>query len=608
MTARHGARTSTADGGRRSRPARATALLGWGLVLVAVGCDEGGSPAADGGDTVDAPACPDLPAAATTAGGEACTTEGARDCPHAVTCGGDGESDVTERCRCTGGRWVCGIVDCAAPEVGLAQGVIRGAADGPVRAFLGIPYAQPPVGELRWRAPQPLPAGRGTFEALDFGPGCIQTRSPMTEAAVLDEDCLTLNVWAPAAPGPHPVMVFIHGGGFNTGASSNVIYDGTALARRHGVVLVTFNYRLGPLGFLAHPLLSAEDPAHPTSGGWGFEDQRAALEWVRDNVAGFGGDPADVTLFGQSAGGMAVCAHVASPRSAGLFRRVAMQSGPCFESLATLAESEAQGERLAEALDCQTAADPLACLRAVPAADLLDAIPLRLGMFFGEGALWAPVVDDWNLAAQPAHAVRDDGPRDLEVLLGSNGREGSLIRLMTYPTGLTETIYEEFIGLVFGEYADEVLAEYPVSAYDSVEDALDDAIGTFAFVCTTRRTARALTAAGARVFLYRFLHAPGYLPFPEMGSYHTAELPFVFGMPPAGQSFSPEEQALSDAMVGYWGRFASEHAPGGTGATAWPRHVAADDPHLSLDVSAIGTATGYLVDDCDFWDALPAKP
>lgn len=606
MPARHRSRTGTADTRRPSSRRPPAALLA--LALAGAACNGGDDTGADGGDTSDAPACPDLAASATTVGGEACSVEGAAGCTHRVTCGGDGASDATEHCRCTDGRWVCGIVGCAAPEVGLPQGLVHGATDGPVHVFLGIPYAQPPVGELRWRAPQPLPAGRGTLAAVDFGPGCVQTRSVMTEAAVLDEDCLTLNVWAPAAAGPHPVMVFIHGGGFNTGASSNVIYDGQALAARHGVVLVTFNYRLGPLGFLAHPLLTAEDPTHPASGSWGFEDQRAALEWVRDNVSAFGGDPDDVTLFGQSAGGLAVCAHLVSPRSAGLFHRVAMESGPCFELFATLEQAEAQGEELAAAVGCDTAADAPACLRAIPAADLLDAIPLRLGMFFGEGALWAPVVDDWNLVDEPSHAVRDGGPRELEVLLGSNGREGSMIRLMTYPTGLTASVYEDFVGLVFGEHAADVLARYPVSAYDSVEDAMDDAVGTFAFVCPTRRTARALTAAGASVYLYRFLHEPGFLPLPDMGSYHTAELPFVFGMPPAGRSFSPEEEALSDAMVGYWGRFAVDGAPGGTGDAAWPLHVAVDDPHLRLDVSAIGTAAGYLAEDCDFWDALPVQP
>ncbi|NMC71505.1 MAG: carboxylesterase family protein [Myxococcales bacterium] len=602
MPERHRTRTAS------TRSVRVGTPILLALVLAGVACHGDDATTTDGGDTVDAPACPELSPSATTVGGETCAVEGAFDCPHAVTCGGGGGSDTTERCRCAGGRWVCGIVPCTAPEVGVAQGVIRGAADGPVYRFLGIPYARPPVGELRWRAPQPLPPARDRLEALEFGPGCMQTRSIMTEAAVLDEDCLTLNVWAPSDPGPHPVMVFIHGGGFNTGASCNSIYDGSVLARRHGVVLVTFNYRLGPLGFLAHPRLTAEDPAHPASGGWGFEDQRAALEWVRDNIAAFGGDPADVTLFGQSAGGLAVCAHLVSPRSAGLFRRVAMQSGPCFELFSTLEQAEAQGEAFAAALGCDTAPDPLACLRAKPAAEILGALPLRLGMFFGEGALWAPVIDGWNLAAEPSHAVRDGGPRDLEVLLGSNGREGSLIRMMTYPTGLTADAYEDFVELVFGEHAAAVLDRYPVSAYGSVEDALDDAIGTFAFVCPTRRTARALTAAGARVYLYRFLHAPGYLPFPDMGSYHTAELPFVFGTPPAGRSFSPEEQALADAMVGYWGRFAADGAPGGSGAAAWPLHEAAADPHLSLDVFAIGAAAGYLPDDCDFWDALPVQP
>jgi para-nitrobenzyl esterase len=492
-------------------------------------------------------------------------------------------------------------------EIATEGGKVRGTGEiGWPRAFLGIPFAAPPVGDLRWRAPQPAARWDGVLSADVFGPGCAQDAGLMAEAPSYGEDCLTLNVWSPGRSGSAPVLVFIHGGGFLMGASASSVTIGDRLAADRGLVVVTLNYRLGPLGFLAHPALTAADPAHPTN--FGLLDQRAALEWVHRNIAAFGGDPGDVTLAGQSAGGMGVCAQLAAAGGDGLFHRAILQSGPCMEGLPDLAGAEAQGAALAGALGCDGTADVLACLRGKDEVEVRQALPLRKGLFFGEGAFWQPAVDGVFLPGQPALRVRAGDSHRVPLLIGSNGDEGSLLRFLAYPGDIDEATFTAFVGTAFGGQAGAILARYPVASYPSVQKTLDALLGDFVFVCPTRRTMRDVAATGQPVRAYRFLHAPGFLPLPGFGAYHTAELPFVFAAAPAGAWFDADQEDLAGHMSAYWAAFVRTGEPGdGDGTHPWPAYDAADDRHLVLDF-AITQATGYEDDACDFWDGMPMRP
>ena len=260
--------------------------------------------------------------------------------------------------------------------VTIDTGAVHGALTGDVRHFLGLPYAAPPVGDLRFRAPQPAEPWAGVREAIEPGSQCPQTLSPAGPSN--DEDCLFANVWTPTGAHDLPVMVWIHGGAFLFGSGSDKFYDATLLADR-GVVVVTLNYRLGAFGFLAHPALRTDDPAFPTSGNYGLEDQRAALEWVQRNIAAFGGDPTRVTLFGESAGGYSTCVQYLSKRSHGLFEAAISESGLCGATLLEVprATAEAQGVALGTALGCPgTDAAAIACLRGKSVAEVMAATAL----------------------------------------------------------------------------------------------------------------------------------------------------------------------------------------------------------------------------------------
>jgi hypothetical protein len=305
-----------------------------------------------------------------------------------------------------------------------------------------------------------------------------------------DEDCLTLNVWSPAEPSEtaRPVMVWIHGGGFVLGSGGDAAYDGQALSEATGHVVVTLNYRLGPLGFLAHPDLKAEDPAHPSSGNYGLEDQRAALEWVQANIAGFGGDPGSVTIFGESAGGASVCHHLVSPGSAGLFHAAVLQSGPC-DLVVEEAEAFASADALAVAVACD-ADDPLACLRDASPAELLTALPAPSFGVGTAGTSWYPVIDGEVLPSRPSDMLEAGDAVSVPVILGSNADEAT----MFFQLG-GSTVEDEAGFLALAEQAapgegDAILAQYPVADYGSYQTAAVAAFSDAGFICPTRRAAR----------------------------------------------------------------------------------------------------------------------
>jgi para-nitrobenzyl esterase len=496
-----------------------------------------------------------------------------------------------------------------------SRGALRGRRGNRTRAFLGVPYAAAPVGGLRWKAPQPHPSWPGVRDAPAFGPLCQQLPGPFgggsspagspPPPSALDEDCLSLNIWTPDPPPttPAPVMVWIHSGGFVGGGSSIALVapPGERLARDAGVVVVSLNYRLGPFGFLANPALGAD------SGNYGIQDQQAALEWVQREIAGFGGDLRNVTLFGESAGSMSVCIHLTSARSKGLFHRAIMESGACPEQLqenstvVSHPEAEEQGGQLATALGCSAPADIAACLRAKTAQEVLGALPLRLGVS-SEGVSWGPNIDGTTLTGQPYDLVKGGSFHRVPVILGSNQDEWMFFIALAGQANMTTSEYASLVAEIFGYFgAGLVLQQYP--AYPTATAAWSELMSDLVFICPTRRSARALAAAGVPAYLYHFATHPSFSPPGFEGAYHIAEIPFVFHTPPAPAVMNPGEDALAAKMVGYFTRFARSGNPNGQGEASWPAYTQQADPHLQLDLT-ISQGSQLRMKRCDFWDRL----
>ncbi len=486
---------------------------------------------------------------------------------------------------------------------------MQGTIIGQARAFLGIPYAAPPVGPLRFKAPQPPEPWSEPLDGSEVGPNCAQV-SLLNGEVLTDtvEDCLTLNVWTPdpIPSEPLPVMVWIHGGGFEGGSGhGDGIYTGEHLAPAANALVVTINYRLGPFGFLAHQALTAEDPARATSGNYGMEDQRFALQWVQANVAAFGGDPGNVTVFGESAGGISVCIHLVSPESAGLFHQAIIQSGPCDALVTPLPVAEQQGDDLAAAVDCGTASDVPGCLREKSVTEVLEALPGKAGLLFGDGANWGPNVDGVVLQDSGSALLEAGSFEDVPVLLGSNGDEGTLFVALAGLTDITETQYDDAVmawAAGYGADGGPLLAQYPAAAYDSPAAALSALIGHSMFNCPTRRAARAIASHGTATYLYHFTHAINFSVMGDLGAFHASELGFVFGESQFG-SLTDEERPLSEATMSYWGQLAATGDPNSGATPSWTPYATSTDSHLELDLT-ITEQNGLLSQECDFWDAL----
>jgi para-nitrobenzyl esterase len=492
---------------------------------------------------------------------------------------------------------------CAAPAaaqiadpVRLQTGLVAGVAgaDSAVRVYRGIPYAAPPVGDLRWRPPVPPRPWEGIRQADTFADGCVQplarSRPPWTEEFMhqggVSEDCLYLNVWtsAPHAEAKHPVLAYIHGGGFSEGSGSVAIYDGEALAKK-GLVVVTINYRLGVLGFLAHPELSAES-GHRASGNYGLLDQVSALRWVRRNIAAFGGDPDNVTIAGQSAGAISVYLLTASPLAFGLFHRAIVQSGPgglasfgivSDRSLAgPLAEAEAAGAQFAVA----RGASSLHELRAMPAADLTaapaaGAPPLRFG----------PVVDGYFLPGAVATIYAAGTQSDVPLLTGFNADEASAFP--GYGT-ITAAAFRAMARERYGEAADAFLALYPVATDAAAGDAQKTSMRDFAAVRLQAVAADRARTARTAAYLYYFERGIPWPARPEFGAFHSGEVPYVFdNLRLLDRPWEAEDRQLADAVSSYWVNFAARGDPNGAGLPAWPAH--ADAPRA---VMALGARIG----------------
>ena len=496
----------------------------------------------------------------------------------------------------------------------VAGGAVRGAAaarNADIIAFKGIPYAAPPVGDLRWRPPAPVRGWQGVRDASASGPICIQNGG---QDVPQDEDCLLLNVWAPRETGaPRPVLFWIHGGGYTGGSGSTAIYDGTQLAA-DGAVVVTINYRLNVFGFLAHPALSAESP-HGAAGNYGLLDMVAALEWVRDNIAAFGGDPGRVTIFGESAGGGAVMSVMLVPQAAGLFHGAIAQSNWINGWERSLETAAAQGVRVAAALGiAEDAEDPSAAMRAASAADVLAASNADTGSpFMRTGNVWAPNVDGWVIPDDPLAMYRAGRQHAVPLITGLNGNEGSLMtRGMDIPDAAA---FEAYVRSVYPALADDMLAHYDAA---SPAAAVDKVVHDLYFAGPVRAHAEAQSAAGAPTWLYHFTHVPPTAWGAALGSHHAAELVYVFGtltrrdeggerplgLSPVGD-YTDTDTALSATMRAYWVQFAATGDPNREGLPPWPAFDAETDRHLELS-SAIAPGTGVDTAGAALWEALQA--
>ena len=513
-------------------------------------------------------------------------------------------------CGCSGGaQSASGDDQVPTPDATLSSGVVR-TDSGSVRGlvapdhvlFQGIPYAAPPVGKQRWQPPAPPQPWPGMFDASKPGPRCVQDTSLDPDfGRVASEDCLSLNVWSPTGAVGLPVMVWIHGGAFVNGSAD--LYNAQWLAAKGRIVVVTVNYRLGALGFLAHPALGQPDRL----GNYGLADQQAALRWVRDNIAAFGGDPAKVTVAGESAGAMSVCDHLVAPESAGLFRAAILMSGPCQAQLDVAAARQPSLDYAAE-VGCPDPALAAACLRALPAAALDQ--PVYFGRI-GDDALSGPVTGTSVLPVDPVTAMAEDEALTVPVLIGTTRDEFTLFMALQYLGENREpgpADYPRLLADTFGPDAPAVEARYPLASYGgNVSSAYSAAVTDGAFACLADRMGQDLAEAGAPVYAYEFndrtAPAPEPLrqvPFP-VGASHSLELRYLFdiGGTPA---LDPAQQSLSNQMIGYFSRFVTDGVPAAPDAPAWPRFEADQKAWMSFEAQGSQVVTGFGREhQCDFW-------
>jgi para-nitrobenzyl esterase len=461
-----------------------------------------------------------------------------------------------------------------APRAVTQAGPIEGLRRGHVEVYLGVPYSRPPIGPLRWRAPEPVEHWNGVRPATAFGPSCTQvwpqpSFGPYTREYIdtpePDEDCLYLNVWTPGGHrGSRPVLVWIHGGGFGGGSGAIEIYDGATLAAR-GIVVVTINYRVGPLGFLAHPELSRE-AAGSGAGNQGLQDVIAALRWTRDNVRAFGGDPRRVTIAGQSAGAVAVNDLIVSPAARGLFAGAIAQSGSGLGIPSIpLADAERNGALLGETLGVSTLAE----MRALSPDRVQGAVlgymePERPG---ARRISFRPVIDGTLLPVDPIHGT-SRVVSNVPLLTGFNADE------FISPDGTTPTAFEQQLRTRFGRHADRLLALYPhasdAAATASARTLARDAYMAALYIWASERTA----GSHHRVYAYLYEHpAPVSAP-PSWGTFHTSEVPYIFGALDRGRRpFTDADERIAAQLQGYWLNFIRNGDPNGRGLARWQRFV-----------------------------------
>ncbi len=493
------------------------------------------------------------------------------------------------------GMLLCAAAALAAAEtVKVEQGALQGAAgrNPEVRVYKGVPYATPPVGDLRWKAPKAPPSWTGVKDATKFSASCVQADYPKTslyyrETEPQSEDCLYLNIWtaAKSAKERRPVMVWIHGGGLTRGSGSVATYDGENLAKQ-GVVLVTINYRLNVFGFFGHADLTKESDRNST-GNYGLLDQAAALEWVQRNIEKFGGDPKRVTIFGESAGSTSVSTLMASPLAKGLFQRAIGQSGASVRPMAKREDLEKEGARYGQGRS-------LADLRKIDSRELLKS---------AEGFAFRPVADGWFLPVDVATALGTGKHNDVPLLAGFNADEGTA--LSPWPANGSAAWFEKQSRNRYGKFADEFLKMYPAANDAQAKQSYYSSFTASGMGWSMRTWARLASDNGkAPVYSYYFTRVPGTPAGEKYGSYHAAEIAYVFANLP--ENSNEQDRALSKAMSAYWVNFAATGNPNGKGLPKWPAFETKNDKTQILD-TAIETKTGVLKEALDFFDKVAAS-
>jgi para-nitrobenzyl esterase len=482
----------------------------------------------------------------------------------------------------------------AADRVKIASGTLEGTvnSDSSLRIFRGVPFAAPPVGDLRWRPPQPVQHWRGVRQAVDFGPRCVQGRvfdDIVFRSKEMSEDCLSLTIWTPARSQGEklPVYVWFYGGGFAAGAGDEARYDGESFAK-HGIVVVNANYRLGIFGFFAHPELTQESP-HKASGNYGLLDQAAALDWVRRNIAAFGGDPQKITIGGESAGSLSVSALMASPLSRNLFQQAIGESGAFFGEVGgrgplSLAEAEKQGAEFAASLGGKHLAD----LRAMSSADLLREASKKSNGF----GFW-PTVDGYFLPVDVPSIFAQGKQSHVPMLAGWNADETRMEVLLAKEKPDAKRFAEQ-LRREFGPRADAALKVYGASTDDEALRSAGDLASDQFIVYSTWKWIDVQTAAGNPVYRYEFDRT---VPIPEaekgtglksFGSPHAAELEYVFTMLDSKKAdWQPEDYQVAKTMNAYWANFIKTGDPNGAGLANWPQFGKTHEVmHLNVECQA----------------------
>ncbi|GAB2563520.1 carboxylesterase/lipase family protein [Nocardia heshunensis] len=491
-----------------------------------------------------------------------------------------------------------------APDVvTVDSGALHGVVAPDYRLFNGIPYAAPPVGDLRWRPPQPVAPWPGVREARDAGPTCPQTTG-LGGPRSTNEDCLSLNVWTPltlpADGRALPVMVWLHGGSLQVGTGS--MYGAAPLVSQPDgdAIVVTINYRLGTLGFLAASALDEGAGA----GDYGLMDQQAALRWVQRNIVAFGGDPGLVTVAGESAGGISICAQMAAPGSAGLFKAAVLQSGPCTDQ--ALPAAKRAGDAWAAGVGC-AGPDTAACLRALPVDTLIDRAPDTASVVYGNDFL----------PQSPTALVKSGGLMRIPTIIGSNHDEMALWVWMKYgnPLGprLDAADYPRVLGAQLsldGDRLDQALREYPLSDYAQPAVALTRG-WTDKVVCNLIDQVRDISRRNP-TYVYQFDDLAALAPpssFP-MGAYHASELPSLFDLAQSGwflhTAMTPDQQRLQAEMRRYWTRFITAGTPDPQGLPPIPQYSPADPTYISFRPTGNQLTDTFAADHhCAFWNTLP---
>jgi para-nitrobenzyl esterase len=527
--------------------------------------------------------------------------------------GGDGGGGTGGSGGSSGAR--CSVeTSMEAGVVALDSGLVRGTKESSSWVYRGIPYATPPIGDKRWKPPELAACWDGVKDANSFGAVCPQLDK--TKQPIGNEDCLTLNVWRPdpatAGEGPFPVLFFIHGGGNVQGSSSEPVagtapvYNGLYPSEANKSIVVTINYRLGPLGFLTLPELSQES-AWGASGNYGLLDQLAALEWVQKNIGAFGGDPSKVMVFGESAGAVDTITLVASPLSKGLFSSALAQSGGATSTPLKDAEM-ATADRVATT-SCASASDRLGCLRGKTASELVTELPGNVnigGTSVGNAAgNYGPVIDGHVLPKATSLIFTAGEHNHMPFALGTNAEE--LAGLLAIKVN-TEAEFTQVINLNFGPLAPDVLAAYAVTDYASPQDALVAVYSDMRFNCPNRILAVSIAKTQTEPVYRYFFSRRAPTPQGEKPAQHAIELLYVFHTLTDIPLYNPAQADLdlSDAMMGYWGRFGATGDPNGAGAIVWPKYDPAKDTYVRFD-SPIASGEGVRTAQCDAWEQILTK-